>query len=108
MSNHHHKHPHKSHKAGTNEGEGNRTAARSYNDGLQSFIASDKVEPAAQEAKQFVDHNPTQAERDEMAGKAGPRPLVRRVEELVTEGRAMVDRAVTRVKSMIAKRRGHN
>lgn len=108
MSNHRHRHPNKHPEAGENEGEGSRTAARSYNDGVQSFIASDKVEPAALEAKQFVEHDPTQAERDEMAGKAGPRPLVHRVEELITGGRAMVDRTVSRVKSLIAKRRAHS
>jgi hypothetical protein len=75
---------------------------------VQSFIAGNKVEPAAREAKDYVEHHPTEAERDEMAGKAGPRPLARRVEELITEGRAIVHRAVSRVKrvrSKIAKRR---
>lgn len=72
---------------------------------MQSFIADDRVEPAAREAKSFVEQNPTQAERDEMAGRAGPRPILHRVEELVTEGKAIVQRAVSRVKSVIDKRR---
>ena len=100
---HHHKNHHG--KGNKNEGEGNRTADHAYTQGLQSFIASDKVEPAAREAKTFVDENPTQAERDEMAGKAGPKPFIHRLEELATEGKAMFDRAVTRVKSVIEKRR---
>jgi hypothetical protein len=109
----HHKHSHKnqntdSQKLNQNEGEGSRTAAREYNAGVQSFIADDKVEPAAREAKDYVEHHPTEAEREEMAGKAGPRPIARRVEDLIIEGRAMVDRAVSRVRrvrSKIAKRR---
>ena len=102
---HHHKNHHT--KNGKNEGEGNRTADQAYRAGLQAFISEDRVDPAARKAKSYVEHNPTQAERDEMAGKAGPRPIIHRIEELATEGRAMFGRAVTRVKAMIAKRRAH-
>lgn len=91
-------------KHDVNEGEGSRTAARGYDAGLQSFIREDKVEPAARDARRFVEEHPTEAERDEMAGKAGPRPIVRRVEELLAEGRAIVERAVTRVRSAIQRR----
>jgi len=87
-----------------NEGEGNRTADHAYTSGLQSFIAEDKVKPAAEEARDYVDEHPTEAERDEMAGKSGPKPIARRVEELATEGKAMFHRAVDRVRSIINKR----
>ncbi len=98
-------HHHKNHKHGKNEGEGNRTADQAYRQAVQSFIAKDRVEPAAREAKSYVEHNPTQAERDEMAGKAGPRPIRRRIEALASGGKEIVHRAVSRVKSMIDKRR---
>jgi hypothetical protein len=100
------KHHHRNHNKGSNhnEGEGSRSADRAYTEGVQSFIREDKVQPAARDAKKFVEEHPTEAERDEMAGKAGPRPIVRRVEELVTEGKAMFDRAVSRVRSVIHRR----
>ncbi len=88
-----------------NEGEGSRTAARAYNSDLEAFIASDRVEPAAKEAKQFVESHPGEAAAAEATAKAGPTPIAKRVEELYTEGRAMVDRAVSRVRSMIDRRR---
>ncbi len=99
---HHHKNHHG--KADKNEGEGSRSADRAYQQGVQSFIAEDRVEPAAQQAKSYVEEHPTEAERDEMAGKAGPKPIARRVEELATEGKAMFQRAVSRVRSVIDKR----
>ncbi len=101
----HHRKNHRHGKVSKNEGQGNRTADQAYTSGVQAFIASDRVEPAALEAKAFVEHHPTEAERDEMAGKAGPRPILHRVEELVTEGKVIVQRAVSRVKSVIEKRR---
>lgn len=87
-----------------NEGEGSRSADKAYTTGVQEFIEGDRVAKAAGEAKQFVDEHPTQAERDEMAGKAGPRPIAHRLEELATEGKAMLHRAVERVRSVITKR----
>ena len=38
-----------------NEGEGNHTAAKEYNDSQQSFVQSGKVGPAAKEAAKAVD-----------------------------------------------------
>ena len=88
-----------------NEGEGSRTAARAYNRDVEDFIHSDRVEPAAREAKQYVEDFPDAAEAAEAKAKAGPKPIARRVEELYTEGRAMVNRAVSRVRSVIERRR---
>ena len=42
-------------KTQQNEGEGNRTAAREYNQAQQSFAKSGKVEDKAKEARQAVD-----------------------------------------------------
>jgi hypothetical protein len=105
MSNHDKNHGNGHQAIDRNEGEGSRTAARGYNAGLQSFIREDRVEPAAHEAKDYVDTHPAEAARAEEAGKAGPRPIARRVEELMTEGKSMLDRAVARVRSVIYKRR---
>lgn len=38
-----------------NEGEGNKTAAREFNREQKKFAESDKVKPAAEEAKRAVD-----------------------------------------------------
>jgi len=38
-----------------NEGEGNKTAARHYNDATTDFAKSGKVEPKAQEAKKAIE-----------------------------------------------------
>ncbi|HBK07006.1 MAG TPA: hypothetical protein DDZ81_14360 [Acetobacteraceae bacterium] len=39
----------------TNEGEGNRTAAKQYNDAQKKFAESGKVGPAAKDAAKAVD-----------------------------------------------------
>ena len=112
MSEHHHKH-HKHNKktpagqAGSvsaNEGEGSRSAAREYNKDLQSFIEHGRVAPAADKAKQFVDQHPEDAATAEHAAAAGPRPIRRTVEELVSEGRAMWNRTVSRVRARLHRR----
>lgn len=38
-----------------NEGEGNQTAAKQYNDAQKKFAESGKVEPAAEDAAKAVD-----------------------------------------------------
>ncbi|MGE0154640.1 MAG: hypothetical protein AB7R90_18630 [Reyranellaceae bacterium] len=38
-----------------NEGEGNKTAARHYNEATKDFVRSGKVEEKAQEARKAVD-----------------------------------------------------
>jgi hypothetical protein len=86
------------------EGEGSRTAARSYNEKLRSFIDEKRVEPAAKEAEDFVERHPEEAAAAEEKAKAGPTPILRRVEELVSEGRAMWHRASDRVRHVIRRR----
>ena len=108
MSEHHHRHDkHRNGKAkkDRNEGEGNRTAARDYNDGLQSFLATTDIEPAAREAKQFVDSHPAEASAAERKASEGPAPIRRRIEELISEGRAIATRLIARGKKMIERAR---
>lgn len=38
-----------------NEGEGNRTAAKQYNDAQRKFVESGKVEPAAKDAERALE-----------------------------------------------------
>jgi len=51
---------------GTNQGEGNREAARRYNEDQQRFVESGKVEKAAEDAK---GQDPAEAAAAEKAGK---------------------------------------
>lgn len=53
-----------------NEGEGNRTAARTYNNDQQRFAESGKVEQAAREAERAM-QNPEEKRRMEQAEKEG-------------------------------------
>lgn len=45
-----------------NEGEGNRTAARHYNEGAQEFVKAGRVDNAAKEAERAIEGR----ERDEL------------------------------------------
>ena len=51
---------------GTNQGEGNREAARRYNQDQHQFVESGKVEKAAEDAK---GQDPAEAAAAEKAGK---------------------------------------
>lgn len=50
-----------------NQGEGNREAARRYNEDQREFVQSGKVDAAAEQAK---GQDPAEAEAAEKAGKA--------------------------------------
>jgi hypothetical protein len=52
-----------------NEGEGNKTAARQYNEAQRRFAGSGKVEDKAREAVKSLDTEKRQLERAEAVGK---------------------------------------
>ena len=57
-----------------NEGEGNRTAARHYNEATKKFVESGKVDSAAHEAEKAIGSEEGKALRDaEAKGKAKAR-----------------------------------
>jgi len=57
-----------------NEGEGNRTAARQYNEAQRRFVQSGKVDEKAHEAEQALDTPEKRAmERAEAIGKSHKR-----------------------------------
>jgi len=57
-----------------NEGEGNRTAARQYNEAQRRFVQSNKVEEKAQEADHALDTPERRVmERAEAIGKSHKR-----------------------------------
>jgi hypothetical protein len=58
-----------------NEGEGNRTAARQYNEAQRKFVESGKVEPAAKDAEHALETEEAEAlERAEKEGRSHARP----------------------------------
>jgi hypothetical protein len=58
-----------------NEGEGNRTAAREYNDAQRRFVSDGKVEPAARDAEQALEGTEQEALRAaEAIGKSRTAP----------------------------------
>lgn len=85
---------------GANQGEGDKASARKYNEKAMQFAGSNKVEQAAKEAKDFVDANPAEARADEEIAKAGPSPIRTRINELVTEGKAMLAKAKAKFQEM--------
>lgn len=52
-----------------NEGEGNKTAARQYNDAQHKFAESGKVDEKAREAEQALDKEQRELQRAEAVGK---------------------------------------
>ena len=61
--------------SGQNEGEGSRTAARSYNRKTERFAKSGKVEEKAREAQEALDGREGEAlNRAEAVGKSKARP----------------------------------
>jgi hypothetical protein len=71
----------KTDKAPHNEGEGNKTAAREYNEAQRRFVESGKVAEKAREAEQAIDRDKRELERAEAVGKrhkAGEDPEITR------------------------------
>ncbi len=74
------------------QGEGDRSSARRYNQDVREFVAGGKVEPAAHEAETYVTQKPQDAARAERSAKRGPRSTRISLDELVAQGRTVVDR----------------
>jgi hypothetical protein len=75
-----------------NQGEGDRVAARHYNQQLRDFVEGGKVEPAAREAESFVEQNPLEARRAERKAKRGPASTRVSLDELIAKGKTVLDR----------------
>lgn len=73
-----------------NQGEGDRASARRYDKHLRDFISGGKVEPAATEARGFVDTKPDEAAAAERAAKRGPNGHI--YDDLVAKARSWLAR----------------
>jgi hypothetical protein len=59
----------------TNEGEGNRTAAKQYNEATRKFVESGKVDKAAKDAEQAIEGDEAEElKRAEDEGRAHAAP----------------------------------
>jgi hypothetical protein len=58
-----------------NQGEGDRLAARRYDQHLESFVAQGKPAGAAEDARAWVDAHPNDAAHAERTARRGPHPL---------------------------------
>jgi hypothetical protein len=86
-----------------NQGEGDKVSARHYNRKVREYVAEGSVDDAAREAKDFVEHEPRQAQRAEAKAKRGPSQSTRvSLDELVARGRTVVDRVRPIVKRATA------
>ncbi len=62
-------------EAPRNEGEGNRTAAKQYNEAQRKFVESGKVEPAAKDAEHALETDEAEElKRAEEKARAHARP----------------------------------
>src|SRR5215475_2091581 len=78
-----------------NQGEGDRASARVYNDNVREFISRGKVDRAASEARDYIEHEPEEGGRAESEGRGRSRlnrGSVRHVDDLVAMGRTVMDR----------------
>ena len=75
-----------------NQGEGDRASARRYDQHTRAFADAGNVEPAAENAKQYVENDPEGAARAERAAKHGPHGLRTMMEDIYARGRAVFER----------------
>lgn len=89
----------------SNQGEGDKDAARHYNDQLHAFVEGGRVEPAARDAERFVQQQPLEAKRAEQTAKRGPIATRLSLDELLARGRTLVERARPVVERAVDKLR---
>jgi hypothetical protein len=91
-----------------NQGEGNRSAARRYNENLREFMNGGAVEPAARDAEAYVERKPDEAARAEREAKRGPNPSQALADEMLGKVRTMTDRVRHGVEKIIGKLRARS
>jgi hypothetical protein len=82
-----------------NQGEGDRVSARRYDNNVRSFVADGKVEPAANDARRYLEREPDDAAKAEAAAKRGPRSVS--VDAVIAKGQSLIER----VRPMVARLR---
>ena len=88
-----------------NQGEGDKVAARHYNEQLREFVEGGKVQPAARAAEKFVEQEPVAAARAERKAQRGPAATRLSLDDLMAKGKTVVDRVRPFVERAIGKLR---
>lgn len=83
-----------------NQGEGDRASARRYDDHVRDFVSKGKVDPAAGEARAYLEREPDDAAKAEAAAKRGPRASAT-VDQVIAKGHSLLER----VRPMVARLR---
>ncbi len=93
-----------------NQGEGDKLSARRYDNHVREFIADGKVEPAAEQARSYVERHPDDAEKSEAKARRGPGHRFAALDELLAKGQSVIDRvrplvrrATARVRARLSK-----
>ena len=80
-----------------NQGEGDRASARRYDDHVREFVAEGKVDPAATQARDYVEREPGDAAKAEASAKRGPAGRWASVDQIVAKGRSVFERLRARL-----------
>lgn len=75
-----------------NQGEGDRVSARRYDGHVRDFVAEGKVDPAAGDARAYVEREPEDAAKAEAAAKRGPVGASVLMESVITRGQSLLER----------------
>ncbi|HSN30032.1 MAG TPA: hypothetical protein VLT45_27280 [Kofleriaceae bacterium] len=86
-----------------NQGEGDRVSARRYDDHVRDFVADGKVEPAAGDARAYVEREPADAAKAEAAGKRGPKGAGMMVDSMIAKGQSLLGRVRPMVERLRAR-----
>ena len=84
-----------------NQGEGDRVSARRYDNHVRDFVADGKVEPAAGDARAYVEREPEDAAKAEAAGKRGPGAGT--VDAVIAKGHSLLGRVRPMVERLRAR-----
>lgn len=83
-----------------NQGEGDRVSARRYDEHVRDFVADGKVEPAAGDARAYVEREPEDAAKAEAAAKRGPGLTV---DSMIAKGQSLLGRVRPMVERLRAR-----
>ena len=85
-----------------NQGEGDRVSARRYDEHVRDFVADGKVDPAAGDARAYVEREPDDAAKAEAAAKRGPGAGIT-VDSMIAKGQSLLGRVRPMVERLRAR-----
>jgi len=85
-----------------NQGEGDRASARRYDNHVHDFVTEGKVDPAARDARAYVEREPEDAAKAEAEAKRGP-GITATVDQVIAKGQTLLDRVRPMVERLRAR-----